>query len=174
MNLKSPDWLPDLTASLSREFGDSPKIASLATVDQHGHPQTRCIVIRELDGGGSLWFITDTRSEKVIELAANRNVQVLVWLASPRLQYRLSGEAQRQVDQAILQQHWVQLSDASRAMFFWGLNDSPDEHAKTQTTPPSHFAVYRVWVTAVDFLSLNSTPHEHWQAYETNGWKRED
>lgn len=171
MNLKPPDWVGELRESLNREFGERPWIASLATVDSTHSPQVRSIVIREIETDGSIWFATDARSAKVEQLSQDRRVQVLIWLPRERTQYRLTGDARREVDGEILQSHWSKLSDATREMFFWG--DQPDvEFAKTKANSPVNFVVYRIWMSAFEFLSLDTTPHTRWIARQTDGWKR--
>jgi pyridoxine/pyridoxamine 5'-phosphate oxidase len=172
MNLPSPNWVNELHAALQREWGDRPKIASLATIDGSGAPQVRSIVVREIRNDGSLVFVTDVRSAKLDEMARRPNVQILFWLASQRLQFRLTGEAQRHVDTDILAEQWERLSEASRAMFYWGVSEHTGPTETAQQMPPRTFVVYRVWIRKIDFLSLNPTPHERWIASEVDGWKR--
>ena len=43
--------------------------ACLSTVDEHGRPDARMVIVRELDSDGAL-FATDARSPKVRQLSA--------------------------------------------------------------------------------------------------------
>lgn len=173
MNLKPPDWVEELRASLNREFDEGPQIAAMATVDASRSPQVRSIVLRELASDGSIWFVTDGRSAKIGQLAENAAVQLLIWMPQQRVQYRLTGEAHRIVEEEILIAQWGKLSEATKAMFFWGTAmESEWGIAKTQAIPPVNFAAYRIWVSGVDYLSLLTTPHTRWIAREADGWER--
>jgi len=178
MNLKIPDWVNELQASLQREFGNGPNIAALATVDADGQPQARSIVIREIAADGAIRFVTDGRSAKVTELSISPKVQLLIWLPSLRVQYRLSGEAQREVELATVVANWDRLSEASKAMFFWNtpaarIDGCAGTLAAPRTDVPRNFAVYRVVLSKADFLSLTVTPHLRWISCESDGWKRD-
>ncbi|HWP40650.1 MAG TPA: pyridoxamine 5'-phosphate oxidase family protein, partial [Tepidisphaeraceae bacterium] len=57
-------WLDELGNSLRREFGHSPRLMVLATVDRSGSPHARVVVCRRIDEEGRLYVATDARSEK--------------------------------------------------------------------------------------------------------------
>jgi len=177
MNISSPDWAGELQTALSREFNNAPRLAMLATADVSGHPRIRAIVIRQFDADGSIWFVTDTRSEKVRQIAAESSVEMLIWLASQRIQYRIQGVAARAVDRVSLLRQWDLLSAKTRTMFVWPASGEPrDDVAMAQATPPSEipltFAVYRVVPSRVDFLSVAQPLHVRWIASETDRWVR--
>jgi pyridoxamine 5'-phosphate oxidase len=50
---------------------DRSDIAILATIDDVGHPDARAVMKVEAEGLESLWFTTNTSSEKVVHLGGN-------------------------------------------------------------------------------------------------------
>eukprot|EP00879_Flechtneria_rotunda_P021996 GHRR01023198.1.p1 GENE.GHRR01023198.1~~GHRR01023198.1.p1 ORF type:complete len:151 (+),score=27.50 GHRR01023198.1:352-804(+) len=91
--LSSAPWRPMLLKSLDKNH-ELPyaKFFQLATVRANGRPANRTVVFRGFLGeSDDLTFVTDRRSQKVSEVAANRNVQVCWYFPSSREQYRLSG-----------------------------------------------------------------------------------
>ena len=66
----------------------------LATVDQHGHPSARTVLLKGLDEAG-LVFYTNYESRKGRDIAANPNVAaVFTWLPLER-QVRIEGRVER-------------------------------------------------------------------------------
>jgi pyridoxamine 5'-phosphate oxidase len=69
---------------------EEPNAMTLATVDEHSHPDARIVLLRGVDERGFTWF-TNRDSPKGRELAANPNAAlVFVWLPLHR-QVRVTG-----------------------------------------------------------------------------------
>src|SRR5687768_9722974 len=111
------DWLDPLRAALDREFADRARVVMLATVTHDGAPRARTVVCRSINDEGTHLFVSDARSEKNAQLRRRQEAEVVFWLASQRLQYRLRGPAIP--TKRLNTQLWPGLSDATRAMFFW-------------------------------------------------------
>jgi pyridoxamine 5'-phosphate oxidase len=60
-------WIADAVAA----GVDEPNAMTLATVDAHGHPDARIVLLRGITAGTLVWF-TDRRSAKGEQLAATR------------------------------------------------------------------------------------------------------
>ncbi|WP_428938947.1 pyridoxamine 5'-phosphate oxidase family protein [Fontivita pretiosa] len=169
-------WLDELGNSVRREFGDSPKLMVLATVDRSGAPHARMVVCRRIDEEGRLYVATDARTEKAAQLRGERRVEAVFWLPSQQTQFRISGEAKIVAfaeDETLRRQLWRELNDQARAMFFWptpGIARSTDDvfaqAVSADVPPPQAFEVLIIEPRQVDRLSLDSHPHRRrvWRA----------
>ncbi|WIA08454.1 hypothetical protein OEZ86_011056 [Tetradesmus obliquus] len=148
------------------------KYLQLATVRPDGRPANRTVVFRGfLYDTDHLTIVTDRRSCKVSELAANPHVEVCWYFPSSREQYRLSGsmaivskdDSNQQLLQA-RQEAWARMSDAGRSQFVWPQPGQPrmpaDEDLFLQPAPDSagsaapDFCLGVVQVTEVDHVDL--------------------
>ncbi len=97
VGLERSDLADDPIAQFLRWFDDAsvpgleePNAMTLATVDEHGHPDARVVLLRGVDERGFVWF-TNRHSPKGRELAANPQAAlVFVWLPLHR-QIRVTG-----------------------------------------------------------------------------------
>ncbi|QEW02363.1 pyridoxine/pyridoxamine 5'-phosphate oxidase [Microbacterium lushaniae] len=67
--LLAASWLPALT--------DEPMRMTLSTIDAHGYPRARTLLLSEFDGE-RFFFHTDARSRKVADLAADPRVALTI------------------------------------------------------------------------------------------------
>jgi len=160
------DWLDPLCLALERDFADRPRVLTLATVARDGSPRARSVVCRSINDEGTHLFVSDARSDKNRQLRARQEVEVVYWLASQRLQYRLRGPATPTT--ALNDQLWPQLSDATRAMFFWpppgdlrveGMGEFP-RAVPADAKPPASFETIIFMPMEVERLDLNPHPHD--------------
>ncbi|WP_448002435.1 pyridoxine/pyridoxamine 5'-phosphate oxidase [Agromyces bauzanensis] len=80
-------WFPENTDELR-------PLMTLATVDAEGYPDTRNVLLSEFDGE-ALYFHTDARSRKVVELTANPRVSLaFAWVDLGR-QLTVVGDAEQ-------------------------------------------------------------------------------
>jgi len=174
-------WMSEFEDSLTREFGDKPRIMTLANIDHEGLPQARSVICRRVESAGALWFCCDARSAKVLDLEQKPAVACTFWLESLRLQYRLTGEALGWRHGEFAKQRmqiWQDLSDRSRAMFYWPPpgtprtgEASPSAESPTNPLPPDTLAVFRIDVQSVDLLDLNPHPHRRRRCtYQKDRW----
>ena len=189
------EWLEELRAGFTAEFGTGPKIVTLATVAS-GVPRARSVVVRAVTEGGSLAIASDARSKKNNQLDYGGRAEVCVWLPKIRRQFRLScagrvcGEHREHVESDELNvddlrhQVWAEMSEASRATFFWPkpadprLPDDTAFPAAVRTgLPPENFELLFLRPREVDLLELNVHPHRRriwdirdnaWKAWEVN------
>lgn len=99
-----PHWYDDLDGSLAEGWGllargaadrRSPmRTIAIATVDAHGQPSVRTVVVRAVDPQAwCIRFHTDARARKVDELLRQPSVAVLAYHAPAKIQLRLTGRA---------------------------------------------------------------------------------
>jgi pyridoxamine 5'-phosphate oxidase len=79
-------WLEDAVTAAIPE----PTAATVATVDAHGLPDARVVLLRGSDDRGVWWF-TNRQSAKGSQLAANARAAVVLWWEPLERQVRLRG-----------------------------------------------------------------------------------
>ena len=167
------EWVEIVRAALDDEFGDgSPRICTLATVDEDREAAARMVVCRAIDEIGALYFVSDARSEKNAHLRRYPAAAVVFWLPKRREQIRLRGAFVEILDSLnnspVRQRIWRELSDASRALFAWpppGADRMADESAfprelAADATVPPTFEVIILNPNEVEILDLKPHPHE--------------
>jgi PPOX class probable FMN-dependent enzyme len=138
----------------------------MATVTPEGAPRNRTVVFRGFaPDDAALLVITDSRSEKIVELAQNAMAEVAWYFTETREQFRIralatcvSEGAPSAEDVALRVQVWQQLSDAARAQFFWPSPGLPlgtgTAQAITEAVPES-FTVLKLSPIVIDHLVLS-------------------
>lgn len=180
------DWLPILRRDLDVEFGQRPRVATVATVDADGRPRARSVVIRQIDDDGSVCFVSDARSEKNSHLRRVPFAELVLWLPTNRVQFRLAGRATvagRGDRPELIDELWASLPGGSRALFAWpapGRARSADEDDAFATDlpatapPPDTFEVIVVVPDQVERLELGTTPHRRVRWSGQTGWRAEE
>ncbi len=178
------DWILDLRRALDAEYGDRPRIATLATVDRDGRPHGRSIVCRHIEDSGALWIATDARSAKNGQVRHEPSAELVFWLPTRREQFRVHGVVEILVStdddprRSIL---WRMLSDATRAMFFWPppgrpLEPNPSDFPQAvpaEVEPPDDFEVLIVDPLRVEHLDLKPNPHARRRWRAERDWEEE-
>lgn len=108
-----PAWLSELRPLI---VGTSDRFAQLATVDEHGHPRCRTVVVRELDADGTLRFTADAGSAKVSQIAAEPRAELCWYLGGAWRQFRLAGRLALE-SEAAHDRLWDAVGEATRAQF---------------------------------------------------------
>jgi pyridoxamine 5'-phosphate oxidase len=179
------EWLIEFRRSAGELSSAKPLVATLATVDAGGSPRARSVVLRHVGGDGSLWFVSDARSDKNAQLAESNEAEIVVWLPEAREQFRFFGTVDRLGAAAtggMRLEIWRQLSDTSRALFFWPAPGTPrtQEDAAfaptvdAATAPPGTFETLFLEPTQVEHLRLLTHPHQRRRWRIENGWEREE
>eukprot|EP00193_Tetraselmis_chui_P001462 CAMPEP_0177761372 /NCGR_PEP_ID=MMETSP0491_2-20121128/5768_1 /TAXON_ID=63592 /ORGANISM="Tetraselmis chuii, Strain PLY429" /LENGTH=209 /DNA_ID=CAMNT_0019277339 /DNA_START=33 /DNA_END=662 /DNA_ORIENTATION=- len=157
----------------------------VATVRPNGRPANRTVVFR-----GFLWdterltFVTDTRSDKVEEVAGNPYCEVAWYFPNSREQYRIQGTLDiigASCDDSKLAKArvsaWKNMSDAGRTQFAWpqpGLpRPDPEDKSPYDLPPPpadgpvlDAFSLVVLDPYAVDYLSLKGNLRKSFQRGE--------
>ncbi len=179
-----PDWRVLLRGARQRE-GRSPgaRWLQLASVGTDGTPRVRTLVFRGWADAVRLDLLSDGRSTKAEDLAAQPAVELCWLLPKARSQFRLRGHLELPAGADLLaarERHWLQLSPAGRALWGWpapgqALESAaafPSELADGTPLPP-HFLLLRIHVEQVELLELTGTPHRRQRWREATGWRCE-
>jgi pyridoxamine 5'-phosphate oxidase len=151
------------------------RYVQLATVRTNGQPANRTVVFRGfLDQTNQLKFITDDRSEKIDQIAANPWGEVCWYFPKTREQFRLLGQltvVQAEYADTVLvrarQIQWRELSDAARLQFVWPASGQPRVEARQfqpdppdPLHPPANFCLLLLAPIQVDHLALKGDPQD--------------
>lgn len=176
-------WVDEFRAALDAEFAARPRVGALATVDGEGRPRVRSVVCRRVEDDGSLWVVSDARSEKNAQAAARPFGEMAFWLPSRREQFRLSGGlAVVSGDDPRRILAWRNLSDSARALFFWDHPGVPifeesgenPERIGAEAPIPSSFELLVLSPDRVEALDLNRHPHRRRRWRVSEGWAVEE
>ncbi|MDB5318566.1 MAG: hypothetical protein JWN40_197 [Phycisphaerales bacterium] len=176
-------WLPIFRDALDAEYGERPRIATLATVDAEHRPRARSVILRRIDDNGALWIVSSAHSEKNGQIRQTPAAELVLYLPIAREQFRLFGPAGiigRVDDEAARQAFWATLSDAARASFYWPTigqpanNDSAVPAALPPDTPvPDHFELIRIQPIQVEHLTTAALPHRRTRYRQSTAWQPE-
>ena len=116
--------LPDLEQITWQQLSAAPtadkdgfKTMILATNTTTG-ADARMVVLRKVDGAHHyLWFHTDARAEKVIQLEIHPSATVLFWDEKRQVQLRLMVETRLHTDDYVADEHWQNLWVGGRKMY---------------------------------------------------------
>ena len=176
------EWLTEFRRAAGDLRRQPPLVMALATTDAGGAPRARSVVCRHVTDDGGLWFASDARSEKNAHLRRRPEVEAVAWLAGSREQFRFFGRAELLTDGGDRLDLLRELSDASRAMFFWpdpGRPRTADTVAfprsiTADTPPPASFEVIVVRPIQVEHLALTGHPHRRRRWCAETGWRGEE
>jgi PPOX class probable FMN-dependent enzyme len=126
--------------------------------------------------GDRLKFVTDQRSQKVIEIAQNPWGEACWYFPKTREQFRISGQLTIvEYTEHLCYQSWQELSEAAKSQFFWpdpGEKRSPnanfDPPDPISQQPPPNFSVLLLTPERVDHLQLRGEPQNR-TIYEIQG-----
>ena len=173
-----PPWRSPLARALHRNRSRPySRYFQLATVTPQGRPANRTVVFRGF-ALGQMTFVTDQRSAKVVDMAANPWGQACWYFTQTREQFRLTGllalvtEAEVNSDrQQARHTSWQALSDTAKRQFYWPQPGAVrDLDVPLDTTdavdpqvPPKHFYLGLLQPTLVDHLDLRGNPQDRIQ-----------
>lgn len=190
--MMAQSWKTLLLQSIAKHQDDpTAKYCQLATAAIGGGASCRTWVFRGFwDNTNALKFITDRRSDKVAEIAADPVGEVVFYLRKTREQFRIKGrlivvsasESDEQLIKARNQQ-WKQISPASKASFATshipGLELSAQENSDATSTTDEqkgrgeeievvdipdtveNFSLVLLWPYNVDHLVLKDGQHRY-------------
>lgn len=179
-----PAWRALLRGARERE-GRAPRARwlQLATVAADGSPRVRTLVFRGWAGAARLDLLSDARSAKAAELAAQPAVELCWLLPKARCQFRLRGTWQAlppELEEAERARHWEALSPGGRAVWGWPPPGAPLEPASPfpaelsdSTPPPGHLLLLRIALSQVELLELSGHPHRRRRWRQVSDWQEE-
>jgi pyridoxamine 5'-phosphate oxidase len=172
------EWLAILKESLASEWENPPIIAALATVDSTGNPHVRHVVCRRIDGDGNVTITSDARSAKNQHILHNPHAELAIWLPQKRQQFRIAGSIS--IEQR-RDEIWRDLSDSTRATFFWPTPAEPlnrkevfADAVPASVNPPPSFEVLLLAPNQVEQLELEGHPHRRRRWRRAADWTEEE
>lgn len=147
------------TLKLSTERKAAFTLMQLATIGLDGGPKARTIVLRTAEPSpGLLSFITDTRSAKVREIAANPRVS-LCGYDQMHLQVRIEGRAGIVTDEAERRRVWASLRRHTRRLYDALPQETMAMAPADADAPSAFFCLVTVLAESIDWLDLSAEPH---------------
>ncbi len=157
----------------------------LATVDAHGVPDARLMVLRGAGRRlGKIWFYTDRRSEKVDQLRKRPELCAVAYDRRDGVQLRLRGAATIHELNSEAAQHWSQTSSIIRALY--ASPDSPGVplrqpdprlmsmkkamNASEEENARCNFAVIETLVESIEWLQVTGDDQRRSILYASTGW----
>jgi len=173
------EWVNELRTDLGQEFGNTPRVVTLATVDLTGWPHARTVVCRRLDDDGTIYVASDARSQKNVQTRLRGSSEFCFWLPTLRKQYRLQADIVavgasvpdgaldvENETERVRREVWESMSFSARALFFWPspgdertLSDADFPKAVDVKSPPDAFEVLLAAPRMVESLDLRTHPH---------------
>ncbi|CAM9945124.1 unnamed protein product [Choristocarpus tenellus] len=175
-------WIDTIRESLKRHEGDpTARYVQIATSAIGGGVSCRTVVFRGFwNEMGAVKFITDRRSSKVAEIAADPRAELCWYLRGTREQFRIGGSLQvvhaGEVDNTLVnlrRDQWTHISPSSQASFASSLipgltleeADIACEERKegkggsvtSLENPVDDFCLVLLWPSSVDHLVLDGT-----------------
>lgn len=145
-------------------------VPALATVDPHGRPQVRAVVLRDADrAAGTLRFHCDRRSEKAAEISATGFAALQAYDPAAKIQIRVDGTADLHTNDWFAEAAWVDSQPQSRvcyggdpgpgtALADGGGYTVPNED-EALLAGRSNFAIVTVRAERLEFLYLHRGGH---------------
>ncbi len=158
----------------------------LATVRSDGRPANRTVVFRGfLENSNQLKIITDSRSQKIVQISENPWGEACWYFPKTREQFRLFGQLKlittEYSDPVLLSARyttWHTLSEKGRSQFYWPSPGQPREKESAfsqpetySEEPPTEFCLLLLEAEHVDHLELRGEPQNrclYWR--DENNW----
>lgn len=145
----------------------------LATTQRGGAPNARMVVLREVDADlARLIIYTDSRSDKVSELASQPDALLVFWSKRLRWQLRVRVSVRVHVAGPLVDAAWVRVRQTAAAGDYLSpaapgstLTAAPSSKDGTQPTNPSnptsqhHLAIIEAQIQEIDWLELARSGH---------------
>lgn len=134
-DLERDSWHKLISATTKQSDGQAEsgfRTMTVATNTPNG-ADARMVVLRQVDPVHRyVWFHTDARAEKVIQLEAFPRATLLFWDEKSQIQLRLVSETRLHTDDYVADEHWENVWVGSRKMYLSELvpgSEQPDPYA---------------------------------------------
>jgi PPOX class probable FMN-dependent enzyme len=192
MSYSLAPWRSSLARSLhlNRSLPNA-RYFQLATLTPEGKPANRTVVFRGFrEDSDSLQIVTDSRSEKIIQIANCNDGEICWYFPKTREQFRLSGsialissEDRDPENRKARGRVWCELSDAARLQFAWpfpkqprdGNSDAFTPEPPDENKPIDTFCLLLFTPERVDHLQLKGNPQDRtlYSLSDAGEWRME-
>ncbi len=137
-------------------------IVSTAAEDQ---PRSRYVVLRHMDDNLDLYFFTDFRSSKILQLTVNSRVGVLLFDPVEKIQIIIEGQARVHHQDDLTKRFWSDIPPALRKPYAsrvppgTELSQPEKAHNWPRSINDENFAVVRVTPKNLEVLQINGLAH---------------
>jgi pyridoxine/pyridoxamine 5'-phosphate oxidase len=134
---------------------------ALSTIS-NGKPRQRTVVLRKVLPDFTLLFYTDTRSQKIQDIAENANVSALFYHPKKLMQVKLEGQAEIMTDTNELDSYWKNIPESSRKDYITHSAPSspianPDLVSYDENQP--YFTAIKIIPETIEYLKLKRPNH---------------
>ena len=138
------------------------RVFTLSTVDQACRPQSRTVVLREVDAQSWLIrFYSDARSPKILQLQHNPNVSLCFWNPQIKQQLRAEGVARLMRDTKEIDARWQSVKDGPTVGdYTTKLTPGSEVDPLVEFVEENWFCVVEIKVSSFDLLQLNRKGHQ--------------
>ena len=145
--------------------------------DELQHPEARTVILRSADAGlKQLTFYTDSRSHKVVQIAANPHATLVFWSKRLSQQLRVKVNICVDIDSELAKKTWQRVKQSPSAGDYLSIKapgEKIDNHldataitANQLQSTISNFALLIATVVHIDWLALNRNGHQRAQIDE--------
>jgi len=135
---------------------------TLATVDVLNQPQSRTVVLREVNKDLELFFFTDKRSQKIIQLQTNAKVSALFYHPRKLVQVQLTGSAALVQEEDYINSFWSTVTEASKKDYTTSKAPGSTIQRPEEVTyleENHHFSVIKIVPESIAYLRLKKPNH---------------
>lgn len=138
------------------------RVFTLSTVDQACRPQSRSVVLREVDAQGWLIrFYSDARSPKILQLQHNPNVSLCFWNPLLKRQLRAEGVATLMREPKAINERWESVKNGPTVGdYTTRLAPGSEVDPLVEFVEENWFCVVEVKISSFDLLQLNREGHQ--------------
>ncbi len=173
-------WYERFQKAIDEERGSrSSRWMQLATVAQDGKPKVRTVVFRGWHGKNTLYFLSDSRSEKADEISKTPDVEICSLLVNSLCQFRFRGKAQINQNE-FAQKCWDSLTPEVKSLWFLPdpgkpllKSDKGSKSIQNNYLMPHNFIVILVDLSLVELLEIKNFPHKRMVWKANQNWKLE-
>ena len=180
MEKTEPPWIKRIELALTKEKDSQrSRWIQLATISLDNKPRVRTVVFRGWNKQSQMEILSDTRSEKVSEIAQNPNIEICWMFPRSKSQFRIRGKAI--FDQGVrANSFWLKLSPEVRSLWAWPApgKQLKDDSFSLKETPdgvamPTNFLLIKINIHQTEELQLNEYPHRRTTWSKNNNWIEE-
>ncbi len=176
-----PPWISHITSAQKKEIKlRSYKWIQLATIGLDNTPRVRTVVFRGWSEYYQMKILTDSRSQKYLELESNKNVEICWLFTEAKSQFRLRGTVE--IDKSIdTYNHWDKLDSSTKSMWNWPspgkkIVKSYKENYLINENPKivENFILLKINIFHVEELILRKPIHQRRRWILKNEWIEEN
>jgi pyridoxine/pyridoxamine 5'-phosphate oxidase len=162
-------WIKDLRTLIRQETGGEQVVCVLATADASGKPSARCMLLRKIDDGGTMLFVSDRKTAKDDQIRGRPECELVFWLANQSTQVRVKGRGvmvDAVVDAWMREQWWRVISTSSRSNFIEKTDTAPTDDQRSRAEArtavdsemPATFEMLAIYADHVEITDLRTIP----------------